>query len=797
MKYHLLTLGLSAVCGSSALFAEPPHVSYIYPAGGQRGTEVSFHVGGHYLHEQADFAMQGGGVKATDHIQRTDTTWFEGPVIPQPASQRGEDYPVDYNGNVTINPQATPGLRFWNVRTHQGLTADMPFVIGDLPEIVEQEVDGSPIPQDIALPLTINGRIFPREDVDIWQFPVEKGTTITCLVTAAQIGSPLDARLEIRNPSGQRIAEETGRRGLDPVLRFTAEESGLHTVRIHDTAYGGLQHYVYRLTITDGPVVDSVFPRGGRPGETIDVALTGANLKQRTAKIQLPADSNDTYRWHPEFATANALGIPLEVSDSIPLLENPQNDSKEAAQSVTIGSVVEGHIESPGDCDWFAVDARKDKPLTFRVTAAAVVSPLDSVLSVWDSTGKKLAEADDMQGGPDALLNFSPPVDGPYFLKICDRVPNRGGNEFAYRLHVLENRSTDASPFSIALAERVINLDRGGELKLKIDINRANFADPIELSFAGLSEGITVEGTSVGKNKTKATVTLKAAAETPLGVRDIKLIGTAKKDEQTLTATARVASSPAPEDPESVRLSVNLPTPFKFVGIFESKFAPRGSVYVRHYQLERNGFEGPITISLADRQVRHLQGVTGPTIVVPPGATEFDYPATLPPWLVVGRTSRTCLMAVGEQSLADGSIAKLSYASFGQNDQIIVLTAPEILSLKSERSSLPVEPGKSVSVTVQLERGNGLTGPAQIELSCPGHMQGIHAEAVTVPAGETSASFKLTFDDTALGPFNMPVKLRATTLDAAKNTVTAECELELVAPPGVNSAIRQALSQKQ
>ena len=30
-----------------AAFAESPHVSYIFPAGGQRGEEVSYKVGGH------------------------------------------------------------------------------------------------------------------------------------------------------------------------------------------------------------------------------------------------------------------------------------------------------------------------------------------------------------------------------------------------------------------------------------------------------------------------------------------------------------------------------------------------------------------------------------------------------------------------------------------------------------------------------------------------------------------------------------------------------------------------------
>ena len=40
------------------------------------------------------------------------------------------------------------------------------FIVGDLPEVVEDEVDGDQIPQQVTLPVTVNGRIFPRADVD-------------------------------------------------------------------------------------------------------------------------------------------------------------------------------------------------------------------------------------------------------------------------------------------------------------------------------------------------------------------------------------------------------------------------------------------------------------------------------------------------------------------------------------------------------------------------------------------------------------------------------------------------------
>src|SRR5262245_54905258 len=75
--------------------ANAPVASYIFPAGGQRGTKVNVRVGGLFLHEQCGFEMLGAGVAGPDQLKRTKTTWFEGPLLPLPDSQRQEDYPKD------------------------------------------------------------------------------------------------------------------------------------------------------------------------------------------------------------------------------------------------------------------------------------------------------------------------------------------------------------------------------------------------------------------------------------------------------------------------------------------------------------------------------------------------------------------------------------------------------------------------------------------------------------------------------------------------------------------------------
>src|SRR4051812_24619391 len=80
----------------------PPVASYIFPSGGQRGTKVNVRVGGLFLHQECGFEMLGKGVVAPARLQRTNTVWFEGPILPLPDSQRQEDYPRDMAGSFSI-----------------------------------------------------------------------------------------------------------------------------------------------------------------------------------------------------------------------------------------------------------------------------------------------------------------------------------------------------------------------------------------------------------------------------------------------------------------------------------------------------------------------------------------------------------------------------------------------------------------------------------------------------------------------------------------------------------------------
>ena len=66
--YRALLIVAGLLC-SVSVQAQEPSVSFIFPAGGQRGTTVEFKVGGHFLHGGCPFTMLGPGVEAS-HLVR-------------------------------------------------------------------------------------------------------------------------------------------------------------------------------------------------------------------------------------------------------------------------------------------------------------------------------------------------------------------------------------------------------------------------------------------------------------------------------------------------------------------------------------------------------------------------------------------------------------------------------------------------------------------------------------------------------------------------------------------------------
>jgi len=792
-------IGLLGWLQPCTIQADEPTASYIFPAGGQRGTTVEFHVGGHYLHDKAAFHIDWSPGEYSRKLSRQPhTLWFEGPLLPLPESQQKEDYPVDHRGTIRIAADAREGIRWWRVSTSQGVTSGMPFIVGELPEITEQEIEGRPIPAEVNLPVTINGRIYPREDIDIWTFTAEAGEVISCEVAAQQLKSPLDATMQVTGPTGTVIARCDDASGRDPQLAFTAPESGQYAVHLGDADLGGLQHYIYRLTLQRGPVVQAVYPLGARAGTHLSVELIGTGLPETLRQLEIPAGIGPHVIQFPSliqlrqleipagigpvFRLPAAAHLPFEISELPEVIEQEPNNDPQSGRPASVGTILNGRIQQAADSDFWQLSLKKGVAVQLKISASQLRSPLDSVLQVFDQAGKMVAESDDAAGGvPDSLLTFQPPEDGVYSVRVSDRFDGRGGPQFGYRLRVQE-AGTLQPFFRLRIPADALNLKRGGEAKVKVMADRQNgHTEAIPLQVGGLPPGVAVEGTEIAAGKNEAQLTFKAEATARIDVSAVRIRGTQQRDGLSAEVLATTEGTDPFAASEDLWLAVTVPTPFRFVGDFETRYAARGSAFTRRYRIERGGYEGPLQVSLAERQTRHLQGVTGPVIEVPAGQTEFEYTVSLPPWMEIGRTSRTCLMAVGQVTTEDGRAHNVSYTSFEQNDQIIVLVDPGRMNLRLERNTLLAVGGTAAQLGFEVQRGSDSAGPLQVELLLPRHMQGISCDAVQLTGQQSTGVLTLRFAADNVGPLNMPLLVRATTGSGAARTI-AEATLTVLPP---------------
>jgi hypothetical protein len=698
------------------------------------------------------------------------TVWFEGPLIKQPASQQKEDYPQDYRAEFTISPDAPLGLHSYRARTAQGITNALPFIVGNLPEVIEEEIDGEPLAVEVQPPLTINGRIFPREDIDLWSFTATAGRAVTLHLATVEIGSPLEGLMEVLDANGQTLAETTGRLGRDPQLRFTPSTSGAFTVRLRDVRGSGLQNHVYRLTITDGPWLDNVFPLGGQRGQEIELIATGQAISGDRIRIKTP-DRAPGIQFEHFPLTGQALNaISFDVDELPEFVETVASNSK---SPVAAPCVLNGRIMVPGEIDRWTFSATKGETLRLELLAARLGSPLDAVLVVKNAAGKELLRGEDLpSGSPDCEVVFSPPENGAFVAEVSERFASRGGPQFAYRLKLIQDQPGIDATYDVDS----LLVDVGTEKKLPVKVQRrGGFAGPIVLKAEQLPAGVTAADVTIAANQNQGQLIFKCAADTPVSFARVQIVGTAEQDGRKHSCVAHRATRAAGLGDEALPLAVTLPAPFKFKSSYELKYVPRGGGLRKVFRIERGDYSGPLRVQLAERQGRHLQGVTGPVISVPAGLSEFEFPVALPPWMELGRTSRTNLMMIGEVQDAAGKTQQVAYSTNEQNEQLIAIVSPSLAKLIPEPAVLVAAPGEKLQLNIQLRRDPALREAMQLHLVVPPQTKGVTAADVTIPAGGDAAKLQIAFAKEC-GPFNAPLVIRGIA-ETASGPILAESHL--------------------
>ncbi len=125
----------------------------------------------------------------------------------------------------------------------------------------------------------------------------------------------------------------------------------------------------------------------------------------------------------------------LVNGEPAPIAEKEPNNGFRQAQAIQIPQVIDGTVGSPQDVDVFRIEGQEGQKLVVEVLAARFGSPLDSILTLYDASGRILAVNDDHNGSADSRLEVTLPKTGAYFISLVD-AHDQGGPQYVYRLVV-------------------------------------------------------------------------------------------------------------------------------------------------------------------------------------------------------------------------------------------------------------------------------------------------------------------------------------------------------------------------
>jgi hypothetical protein len=575
-----LALLLLAAWALAAQQSATPHAGFVYPAGGRQGTNLEVIVGGQFLNGARSAYISGRGVKVT-------VAGYTRPLTPAQANQLREQMqqltakpartaaeektlaeirerlasfvrrPTPAIAETVtlrceIAGDAPTGDRELRLVAANGLTNPLIFRVGALPEFARKPARVPPAfavsngatapnrqprapepPMEITLPAVVNGQMMPGT-ADQYRFHATQGQRLVVEASARSLIPYLSdtvpgwfqATVALRDANGAELAY-AGHHSFhpDPVLYCEIPSDGEYILEIHDAIYRGREDFVYRISIGELPFVTGIFPLGGKSGARTKVALRGWNLPGATMTVD--------GRTSPPLPFAHG---------TLPEMAAKAANRREKAQRLKLPVIVNGRIEHPGDWQFFRFDGRAGEEIVAEVTARRLDSPLDSVLTLADRSGRVLATNDDFEDKgagllthqADSRIQFRLPAKGTYHLQLGD-TQRQGGMEYAYRLRV----SRPQPDFDLRVTPASVNVRAGATAPITVyALTRDGFAGEIALALKSAPAGFRLNGAAIPAGQDHVQLTLTAPplrSDSPVA---IQLEGRAMIDGREVRHTA-------------------------------------------------------------------------------------------------------------------------------------------------------------------------------------------------------------------------------------------------------------------
>lgn len=483
-----------------------PRLLSLTPMGGQAGTSVDVTAAGEFLDDQPQLVFSDRRLSAAP-LTQPDGTVAAGKF------------------RITIPANCPAGLYEARLLTRLGISSSRVFCVGDLTEQLQQP--GSTT-LATAMPLAVNSICnsqMTARSIDHYRFDAEAGQRYVIICESRGIESRLDPVLVLANAAGQDLVVER-QRGL---IDFTAKVSGTHVIKVHELTYKGGAGYYYRLAV-----------------------------RQLAAQQSLPSLASvrpvRSFSWPP-------TGLPPVAA----LSEHQPESSAGVVQPISLPCDVTGSFATAADTDVYEFTAKKGEVWWIEVASERLGRPTDPAVVIQRVAGEAgqeqyidVVEFSDIPspmkpssngysydgppydgGSADPLGRFEAPEDGRYQLRLTDLFGGtRTDPANIYRL-VIRQAAPDFALCAWGLHMELRNGDRNAlskPLALRggittalevIALRRDGFDGPIELSIAGLPEGVTASGLQIPAGQNRGMVLITAEQNAPRSFAFAQLSGVA------------------------------------------------------------------------------------------------------------------------------------------------------------------------------------------------------------------------------------------------------------------------------
>jgi hypothetical protein len=537
---RLLAVAAVALSALSTAHAETKvgfrQLTIVEPVAVQRGTEADVTL-------RSNFTLDG-----------THTVFFDRPGIemnfaetePKEAARRGRGSDgTPFAFKVRVPEDQMPGVYEIRVATDQAVSSVSQLLVTDLPVVREDEsVENGTLDTatEIELPAAVCGRVEKFEDVDMYRFAGQAGQTLTFNLFAQRVTDKIhgmvvrgpkiylmDGLLVLYGPNRQVIAQNDNTYGGDSFLAVTLPSDGEYMLEVRDARYAGSGRYAYCVEISERPHVFATLPMAVQPGRLAPLKLIGPNVGDSPI-VEFTTPDSATSGWHqPTLATPAGATNPVHllVSEHPQAVASGDNVSRETAQPIEVPSGISGQLAEPDQAHWYSFAATRGDRFRFETHAHRVGLPTDTLIEVYDESGKRLAEADDADKTKDSVLYWTAPAEGTFTLAVRD-LHARGGERFVYHL----SAEPSGPDFELSGEYYYAQIAPGTNMLWFAKISRLNGLDAaVEIVVDGLPEGVTQEPVSIPKGMNHCAILLKCAEDAPIGASLVSISGRAEIDD--------------------------------------------------------------------------------------------------------------------------------------------------------------------------------------------------------------------------------------------------------------------------